>query len=687
MKLKQKLYYYLIKKNKVVDEQYRYYCQNQDMDNKIRKIMLILRINLWYLLKYRKLKNNSVSLLNQHSGIQENRLYNHLVDKSESEFNKEDIDFENIICMLEGYDVISFDIFDTLIFRKFDSPITLFYMLSHKYNYLDFASIREKMENQARINKFDSHKSYEINIYDIYEQLEKYAGIKASDGIEEEILNEIKICYENPYMSKVFKRLIESNKTVILTSDMYLPANLLKRILTSCNYKGYDKLYVSCDYGKSKIEGSLFEIIKKEYKNKKIIHIGDNKISDINRAKEHNIDAIYYPNVNKLGNRYRTMNMSCIIGSGYRGIVNAKLYSGLSTYSPIYEYGYTYGGILVLGYCNYIYELSKKNKIDKILFLSRDGDVIKKVYDYLFPNENTEYVYWSRNIATLLTATKYKYDYLKRFIWDKINCGFTIEEVCNEIDACFLLEDYKFDKHEHLTNKNQAAIESLIIENWEEIVARYEAKNEGAKRYYNKVLSNYKNVYVIDTGWAGSGAISLEYLVNDVWELDCKITGLLIGTNDKASNNINASEAQICDKRLISYVFSQNKNRDIWKGHNSTNGDNIFMELLFSSPSPSLLSIDSADNAEGYSFEFANKNIKNDKIIREIQSGILEFVRDYHSAFKEYPFMFNISGADAYAPFQYAMNNRDYFKSVFKDVTFDIFLGDSRREKIEKLIP
>lgn len=103
--------------------------------------------------------------------------------------------------------------------------------------------------------------------------------------------------------------------------------------------------------------------------------------------------------------------MTSLIGSAYRGIVNAKLQNGDKQYSQYYEFGYTYAGFLVLGYCKFINDYCKNHWIDKILFLSRDGYILKSVYDRLYPDSNTEYVYWSRSAATKLTVNRFKMNF------------------------------------------------------------------------------------------------------------------------------------------------------------------------------------------------------------------------------------------------------------------------------------
>ena len=86
------------------------------------------------------------------------------------------------------------------------------------------------------------------------------------------------------------------------------------------------------------------------------------------------------------------------------GIVNNKLYNGTEQLSMEYEYGYIYGGLFVLGYCDFIHTYARVHGIDKLLFLSRDGDILKQVYDRLYPDDATEYACWSRKAATILMA-------------------------------------------------------------------------------------------------------------------------------------------------------------------------------------------------------------------------------------------------------------------------------------------
>ena len=56
-----------------------------------------------------------------------------------------------------------------------------------------------------------------------------------------------------------------------------------------------------------------------------------------------------------------------------------------------------------------------------------------------------------------------------------------------------------------------------------------------------------------------------------------------------------------------------------------------------------------------------------------MQKGILEFVAQYTQYFSKYPYMFNISGRDAYAPMLLAAShNEKYLKTIEKKFDLEV---------------
>ena len=196
-------------------------------------------------------------------------------------------------CAIE---VVSFDIFDTLIFRPFSEPTDLFYFVGEKLRIMNFKELRKQMEKKARNQCYQIKGHYEVTLEDIWKQIEHEIGISKTKGMQVEIEKEQQFCYANPLMQEIYKEIKKRGKTIIIVSDMYLPKSVLQEILEGNGYGGYEKLYVSCEYEKSKWNGELYEVVKQEYSGK-IIHIGDNRQSDVVMARKKGIDTCYYFNI------------------------------------------------------------------------------------------------------------------------------------------------------------------------------------------------------------------------------------------------------------------------------------------------------------------------------------------------------------------------------------------------------
>lgn len=578
------------------------------------------------------------------------------------------------VSFLMQYDVISFDIFDTLIFRPFSEPTDLFFFLGERTGILDFKRLRMQAEAEARVQKYKEEKHYEIKLSDIWSRLENEIGVTKEQGMQMEQALEMEFCYANPFMQQVFTQLREHGKRIVITSDMYLSKAFLSELLQKNGYGGYEELYVSCEYEKSKAEGSLYEVVKGAYPDTdSMIHVGDNPVSDVKNAKKHGFEVFYYPNVNRNALLYRAYDMSAVVGGAYRGIVNNKLYNGTEQLSMEYEYGYIYGGLFVLGYCNFIHTYARVHGIDKLLFLSRDGDILRQAYAVLFPEEKTEYVYWSRAAATKLMARYNRYDFFRRYLYHKADGTYTLEQILKSMRLEFLLDRLlqRLPHEIYLTSGNVSQVKRFLEANWQEVTAVYDRESKAAELYYKKVLGDSRNALAVDIGWAGSGAIALDYLVQKVWKLPCSITGAVAGTNSVHNFEVDASEIFLQNGKLAAYLYAQSFNRDLWKKHDPNTDDNIFFELLLTSPTPQFLGFE-LDEVSGEVLYLFGKMDANPEGMKEIQSGILDFVRDYQKHFSRYPYLFCVSGRDAYAPILAASGNKKaYLKALKKKFEFE----------------
>ena len=160
---------------------------------------------------------------------------------------------EEVKKVIDDCDVISFDIFDTLLLRPYYEPHDVFRHLERLNDAPGFYESRKNAEAVAR--QVYSEKE-DICFSQIYEFIEdKYKSLK-----EKELDLESKILFQNQFMKEIYDYCLEKGKKVIIVSDMYLSKDFLENVLKRNGYTGFEKLFVSSEFGKMKYSGNLFRV-------------------------------------------------------------------------------------------------------------------------------------------------------------------------------------------------------------------------------------------------------------------------------------------------------------------------------------------------------------------------------------------------------------------------------------------
>lgn len=198
-----------------------------------------------------------------------------------------------MVSMLSKYDYVSFDIFDTLVFRSCDKPTDLFYQLEKEQGIHDFHDMRIQAEHDAR--QLSGKPNGEVNINDIYAILKKHYNLNVEAAIRAEVDAEIGCCYANPEIHELYKVLLERGCRMIATSDMYLPSAYLRELLDKCGYTEIKPIFVSCEHGVGKNDGNLQRCVQSTLDvTGSFIHIGDNFKVDVLESKKAGWGAVYY---------------------------------------------------------------------------------------------------------------------------------------------------------------------------------------------------------------------------------------------------------------------------------------------------------------------------------------------------------------------------------------------------------
>lgn len=608
-------------------------------------------------------------------------------------FKRDDV--LKLVDKLSKYDVVSFDVFDTLILRPFNDPKDLFRLLSPKYNMVNFYNLRVKAEANARKKQRQKYGHREVTIDDIYQELFLQTHIPVSKGVYNEFNLEKKVCYANPYMKMVYDELVKLGKKIIIVTDMYFPKKYIEELLSNCGYANYENVYVSCEYCVSKRQGELYALINQDYPNERIIQVGDNIVSDVQNSQKYGWDSYYYKRNADIESVIDSFEFSPTIGSLYNGIVKNKFNNGIVSdllENKYYQYGYLYSGILILGYVNFIHDYAIRNNITKILFLARDGYILKKAYDKLYSDIDSEYVLWSRH-ATLKTSPEKD---LKRFIFQfltrplKSNKAMTVEEALKIMNIEFLEEQLtirNIDLNDVITPFIKNTLITLIEQNVDKIIENNKSIKEAAKQYYCEKIGNSKNICIVDIGYRGSGAIALKELFLNDWNMNLNIkTFIAYGY----SNRSGSDDTFILNKDIISYVFADDKNIALSKNFQDTNLllNTAVVEILISSaPSPSFYYFDYDDNGN-IRYHFEDEDKENYKTIDLLHHGILDFVYDYTKACGNNLMLLNIPGKDAHEPLGHLFeeDRLKVFIADFKDFAYSLLVSGAESKDERNLL-
>lgn len=317
---------------------------------------------------------------------------------------------------ISNLELFSFDIFDTLISRKVILPNVIFkimqrYLEENKdLNFpeiliTNFENIRVTTEKFFYFRICDNLKR-DIVIDEIYELIGKNYSLSDKQITFLKEL-ELKIEIDNVVPIKknieIIKTLIKEHKRVILISDMYLPVNIIRRLLmTVDNVFENISIYVSCEYNAKKHDGKLFEKIR-ELENVDYslwLHFGDNENADYKQPLKLGIFAVLFL-YNKLKD-YEQMLLNYNVNNlqNFKIIGLIKSLCNNKITSQMEELGASFGGPILFPYVYWVISEANKKNIKNLYFVSRDGYVLKEIADLIIQKYNfnicTFYIYGSR---------------------------------------------------------------------------------------------------------------------------------------------------------------------------------------------------------------------------------------------------------------------------------------------------
>ncbi|MBR4592425.1 MAG: HAD-IA family hydrolase [Elusimicrobiaceae bacterium] len=523
---------------------------------------------------------------------------------------------EQIKQQIDKAEVISFDLFDTLLLRPYVQPEDVFVHLGLLHNVTNFKNIRLWAFAQARatycVNGID-----EVTLDEIYEFMPEDCKFMQNH----ELAFEKRILQANAEMKEVWDYARAKNKKVIVVSDMYLPEQFLKEILAE---KGFapDELFVSSTYKQLKGRGPLYQIVldKLQVSPTSILHVGDNPHSDVKKAQEYGWQAVLYPKVIDRyfnlspraktfydGHKQRVIT-SILLGTAALSLHNQQIREGATVEKKYWQkLGVEYAGPLACAFMSWLCEKVKEADIREVLFVARDGYTLRKVFQRMLPQVSTHYIYAPRIISLAATL-----DFGKKFELNEF-------EPVSGVNA--LIRYFK----EYYPAQWKESLPSCVASSKEafQFLTKYDSL---LKRLAELELKKYEN-YLASLNLSGSKVAFVDMMTTF-------FTGHHLIQKALPKHEIKGFYYWISDIFLPYY-----KNRFQFESFSPFPYHIPFVEMLITSPEPPIIGLQ--DNQPVYTVSLSKEEKLRKEVYPAVEEGVLAFAQQLWDIFEDTPLFFD----------------------------------------------
>lgn len=596
---------------------------------------------------------------------------------------------------IKSANVISFDIFDTLLCRTIFKPEDLFLIMQKKlaesplsndfpsHIVEAFAQLRAGIERQLRRER-DAQIAAgtdvvieEITIKEVYSLMVERFGGKEKDiekliALEQQL--EHSVLQERPIGKFLFNEALKTGKPVIIVSDFIHDEKFVATALSNGGYFGYSKLYVSSSIGKKKHSGDLFKHITKELQidSSTILHIGDNRIGDLERALDAGWGAVRISSAREraleiLKERKLSpaiMDKSFFLRTAlslFSEEYNVKTYESIeaplsnSKERGIVENGAELGflalGPLLLSFSDWIIQQAKEKDCKSILFFARDCylpyKITKKILKArgMLDQFNIHYIAASRR--GLMGLNIYKPEDIFNVRIDDYARNNPLSTLFErrfgldwtKISSDILLRWKVDDIHINVGKVTPAAIYGIVYDHvsdsWDDISSKFDKKRNVYKKYLNQEgVDLNKNTLAVDFGYKGS----THKMINGLFKNGLHAAFFMTYADDFGQDPIeNAASFYLTNLNPI------NKQTSIMLNHN------LIIETLINEPAGSLIEIVDYGDQEIKVVKEELGSAYHLSKVNEVHRGVLKFADRWLESFKDSSALFNLE-----------MNSADY---------------------------
>lgn len=468
-----------------------------------------------------------------------------------------------------GFDelgLVSFDVFDTLLFRRCSAETVQWSVAAELGRVLglnrestgkilserDHAYADVAFINQHRGLDFDAYLD-DINLAWVQRLVPDQPDLwkKLADvARESKIRFEKWACYPNLTIIPLLEEIKTQDKRLVFISDMYLGADIIFDLLSNCGLRHYFSAgYVSGDHALTKCSGRLFRHVLNAEKiaAEQVLHLGDNPHADGRRAIEHGIRAVVVQERSILIRRMQYDHRFATQDYRWSGLAAANFSATASKqdYHPdIYAIGRDILGPPFAAFIHGLVEYCLRVRPDAVYFLSREGMLLKNLYNQLIVTLQLSlphggYLCVSR--LSVFIAAMRGYGLREVMLSMKTNSVHTIRQVVSPLGfspteleelthACGIVDlDRSIDVDEspafvHIINH------PIVQERAKKL--GYEGRSTLRAYLQNRGFFDANRVVLVDVGWAGQIQEGLQLALGD--DLAPELHFYYLGANWKA---------------------------------------------------------------------------------------------------------------------------------------------------------
>lgn len=307
-----------------------------------------------------------------------------------------------------GAETVSFDLFDTLVYRTLAKPEDLFLLQGQML--IAAGLFHGKADEWQRLRKTAEAElgrvisPREVELCEIYEMLVEQGVLKdahaASTAMAKELELEGDVIRLHAEVPSLIAAIRSSGRKIIVSTDTYLPEDFIRTVLSTAGVE-VDQIICSSTTGKTKRSGETFSAMRQDFP--RTIHFGDNHRADVRNARNAGVPAhwLVWSFYGHRSTYLREIEYLQSIGQ-YR--LPASLMQTDAT--PLEELA-TRWAVVLYDYLRDLREHAVAQNITDIWLLSRDGESLAHVlrdFPDFFAGARVGYVRASRKFTHSISA-------------------------------------------------------------------------------------------------------------------------------------------------------------------------------------------------------------------------------------------------------------------------------------------